>query len=173
MRTKSVVVEKWNPKWKDEFEKIVDSLGEDIIYNSIKIEHVGSTSVEGLSAKPIIDLDIVIENDKFEIIKRLLNDKGYEHEGDLGIEGRDAFAYSGKKELMIHHLYVCPKDSKELFKHITFRDCLRNNPVLVAEYSSVKEQAALLYPNDIDKYMEFKSEIIEKIYKCCGLLNDL
>ena len=170
MRTKSVVVEKWNPKWKDEFEKIVASLGKDIIYNSIKIEHVGSTSVEGLSAKPIIDLDIVIENDKFEIIKRLLNDKEYEYEGNLGIEGRDAFAYSGKEELMIHHLYVCPKDSKELFKHITFRNFLKDNPVLAVEYSKVKEQAAVLYPDDIDKYMEFKSEIIEKIYKRCGLL---
>lgn len=170
MRTKNVVVEKWNPKWKDEFERIVDSLGEDIIYNSVKIEHVGSTSVEGLSAKPIIDLDIVIENDKFEIIKRLLNDKGYEHEGDLGIEGREAFSYSGKEELMTHHLYVCPKDSKELFKHITFIDFLKNNPDLASEYSKVKEQAALLYPDDIDKYMEFKSEIIEKIYKRCGLL---
>ena len=170
MRTKNVVVEKWNPKWKDEFERIVVSLGKDIIYNSIKIEHVGSTSVEGLSAKPIIDLDIVIENDKFEIIKRLLNDKGYKHEGDLGIEGREAFSYSGKEELMTHHLYVCPKDSKELFKHITFRDFLKNNPALASEYSKVKEQAAVLYPDDIDKYMEFKSEIIENIYKRCGLL---
>ena len=61
MRTKRVVVEKWNPQWKYEYEKIVASLGKDIIYNSIKIEHVGSTSVEGLSAKPVIDLDIVIE----------------------------------------------------------------------------------------------------------------
>ena len=170
MKTKNVVVEKWNPKWKDEFERIVDSLGEDIIYNSVKIEHVGSTSVEGLSAKPIIDLDIVIENDKFEIIKRLLNDKGYKHEGDLGIEGREAFSYSGKEELMTHHLYVCLKDSKELFKHITFRDFLKSNPTLASEYSKVKEQAAVLYPDDIDKYMEFKSEIIEKIYKRCGLL---
>ena len=170
MRTKSVMIEKWNPKWKDEFEKIVASLGKDIIYNSIKIEHVGSTSVEGLSAKPIIDLDIVIENDNFEIIKRLLNDKGYKHEGDLGIEGREAFSYSGKEELMTHHLYVCPKNSKELFKHITFRNFLENNPALAAEYSKVKEQAAVLYPDDIDKYMEFKSEIIEKIYKRCGLL---
>lgn len=170
MRTKNVVVEKWNLKWKDEFERIADSLGEDVFYNSVKIEHVGSTSVEGLSAKPIIDLDIVIENDKFEIIKRLLNDKGYKHEGDLGIEGREAFSYSGKEELMTHHLYVCPKDSKELFKHITFRDFLKSNPALASEYSKVKEQAALLYPDDIDKYMEFKSEIIEKIYKRCGLL---
>ena len=170
MRTKRVVVEKWNPQWKYEYEKIVASLGKDIIYNSIKIEHVGSTSVEGLSAKPVIDLDIVIEKDKFAIIKELLNKKGYEHEGDLGIEGREAFSYSGKEELMTHHLYVCPKDSKELFKHITFRDFLKNNPALAAEYSKVKEQAAVLYPDDIDKYMEFKSEIIEKIYKKCRLL---
>ena len=170
MRTKGVVVEKWNPQWKYEYEKIVDSLGKDIIYNSIKIEHVGSTSVEGLSEKPLIDLDIVIENYKFEIIKRLLNDKGYKHEGDLGIEGREAFSYSGKEELMTHHLYVCPKNSKELFKHITFRNFLKNNPALAAEYSKVKEQAAVLYPDDIDKYMEFKSEIIEKIYKKCRLL---
>ena len=170
MRTKNVVVEKWNSKWKDEFERIADSLGEDVIYNSIKIEHVGSTSVEGLSAKPIIDLDIVIENDKFEIIKRLLKDKGYKHEGDLGIEGREAFSYSGKEELMTHHLYVCPQDSKELFKHITFRNFLKNNPALASEYSKVKEKAAVLYPDDIDKYMEFKSEIIERIYKRCRLL---
>jgi hypothetical protein len=170
MRTKGVVVEKWNPQWKYEYEKIVDSLGKDIIYNSIKIEHVGSTSVEGLSAKPVIDLDIVIEKDKFAIIKELLNKKGYEYEGDLGIEGREAFSYSGKEELMTHHLYVCPKNSKELFKHITFRNFLKNNPALVAEYSKVKEQAAVLYPDDIDKYMEFKSEIIEKIYKKCRLL---
>ena len=170
MRTKRVVVEKWNPQWKYEYEKIVASLGKDIIYNSIKIEHVGGTSVEGLSAKPVIDLDIVIEKDKFAIIKELLNKKGYEHEGDLGIEGREAFSYSGKEELMTHHLYVCPKNSKELFKHITFRNFLENNPALAAEYSKVKEQAAVLYPDDIDKYMEFKSEIIEKIYKRCGLL---
>ena len=170
MRTKRVVVEKWNPQWKYEYEKIVASLGKDIIYNSIKIEHVGSTSVEGLSAKPVIDLDIVIEKDKFAIIKELLNKKGYEYEGDLGIEGREAFSYSGKEELMTHHLYVCPKDSKELFKHITFRDFLKNNSALASEYSKVKEQAAVLYPDDIDKYMEFKSEIIEKIYKRCGLL---
>ena len=170
MRTKRVVVEKWNPQWKYEYKKIVASLGKDIIYNSIKIEHVGSTSVEGLSAKPVIDLDMVIEKDKFAIIKELLNKKGYEYEGDLGIEGREAFSYSVKEELMTHHLYVCPQDSKEFFKHITFRNFLKNDPALAAEYSKVKEQAAVLYPDDIDKYMEFKSEIIEKIYKKCRLL---
>ena len=160
MRTRNVVVEKWNPKWKEEFEKIVESLGKEIIQNVIKIEHVGSTSVEGMSAKPIIDLDIVIENDKFLILKKLLEDKGYVHEGDLGIRDREAFSYINKNDLMTHHLYVCPKDSKELFKHSE----------LVDEYSKVKEKAAVLFPDDIDKYIEYKSGVIEKIYNQCGLL---
>lgn len=170
MKTLHVVVEKWNPKWKEEFYKIVDSLGNDIVQNSISIEHVGSTSVEGLSAKPIIDLDVVIDNDKFPLIKELLEDKGYEYEGNLGIKDREAFSYINKNELMAHHLYVCPQDSEELLRHITFRDYLRTNPDLVAEYSKVKEEAAALYPDDINKYMAFKSGFIEKVYKQCGLL---
>ena len=170
MRTQNVVVEKWNPKWKEEFEKIVESLGKEIIQNVIKIEHVGSTSVEGMSAKPIIDLDIVIENDKFLILKKLLEDKGYVHEGDLGIRDREAFSYININDLMTHHLYVCPKDSEELFKHITFRNYLRQHSELVDEYSKVKEKAAVLFPDNIDKYIEYKSGVIEKIYKQCGLL---
>ncbi len=170
MRTRNVVVEKWNPKWKEEFEKIVESLGEEIIQNVIKIEHVGSTSVEGMSAKPIIDLDIVIENDKFLILKKLLEHKGYVHEGDLGIRDREAFSYINKNYLMTHHLYVCPKDSEELFKHITFRNYLSQHSELVDEYSKVKEKAAVLFPDDIDKYIEYKSGVIEKIYNQCGLL---
>lgn len=170
MRTRNVVVEKWNPKWKEEFEKIVESLGKEIIQNVIKIEHVGSTSVEGMSAKPIIDLDIVIENDKFLILKKLLERKGYVHEGDLGIRDREAFSYINKNDLMIHHLYVCPKDSEELFKHITFRNYLSQHSELVDEYSKVKEKAAVLFPDNIDKYIEYKSGVIEKIYNQCGLL---
>ena len=170
MRTQNVVVEKWNPKWKEEFEKIVESLGKEIIQNVIKIEHVGSTSVEGMSAKPIIDLDIVIENDKFLILKKLLEDKGYVHEGDLGIRDREAFSYININDLMTHHLYVCPKDSEELFKHITFRNYLRQHSELVDEYLKVKEKAAVLFPDNIDKYIEYKSGVIEKIYNQCGLL---
>lgn len=170
MRTKKVIVEKWNPKWEKEFDKIVKFLGKEIQEQSLAIEHVGSTSVKGLSAKPIIDLDIVIEKDKFFIIKEILEAKGYEYEGNLGIEGREAFSCLSISDLMLHHLYVCHKDSEELYKHITFRNYLRKHPYYISEYSRVKEKAALLYPEDIDKYMEFKSKIIEKIYKICDLL---
>lgn len=169
MRTEKVIVEKWNPKWPKEFDKIVDFLGKDIQEKALRIEHVGSTAVAGLSAKPIIDLDIVIEKGQFSLIKALLEAKGYVYEGDLGIKGREAFSCLPRSGLMTHHLYVCAEDAEELRRHLTFRNYLRAHSEAVAAYSKVKETAALLYPQDIDKYMAFKSKVIEKIYKQCGL----
>ena len=61
---------------------------------AVSIEHVGSTAVEGLSAKPIIDIDVVIEDyDKLDAVIDALGKIGYRHEGDLGILGREAFMY--------------------------------------------------------------------------------
>lgn len=68
-----------------------------------------------------------------------------------------------------HHLYVCPQQSKELYRHITFRDFLRSNPEAVKKYGSTKERAAQLYPDNIDKYIEYKSPCIEELYETCGL----
>ena len=95
---------------------------------------------------------------------------GYIHEGDLGIKGREAFNYMDKPHLMTHHLYVCTQNADELRRHITFRDFLRNDPQAVKKYNAVKETAAKLYPYDIDKYIEYKSPCIEKLYKQCGLI---
>ena len=124
----------------------------------------------GLSAKPCIDIDVVIKDySEFDKIVSKLGAIGYIHEGDLGIKDREAFKYADKPHLMLHHLYVCPLYSEELRRHITFRDFLRHNPKAVNEYSSVKEKAAELYPNDIDQYIEYKSSCIEELYKKCGL----
>lgn len=170
MRTKNVVVLPYDPKWKTDFENIKRELVSAIGGLAISVEHVGSTSVEGLSAKPIIDIDVVIRDDSvFDDVVSRLKTIGYFHEGDLGIKGREAFAYSGKPHLQKHHLYVCPQDSKELLRHITFRDFLRGNPDAVKKYSEVKEEAAKLFPNDIEKYMEYKSPCIEELYSLCGL----
>ena len=103
-----------------------------------------------------------------DVVKKLAG-IGYIHEGDLGIEGREAFKYSEKPHLMAHHLYVCPKDSAELHRHITFRDFLRSNSEAAKKYGAVKEKAAKLYPDDIDKYIEYKSPVIEELYRECGL----
>lgn len=170
MRTGSVIVVPYDAAWESAFEKIKKEIEDAIGTLIIGIEHVGSTSVEGLSAKPCIDIDVIIKDyGVFAAVTRKLEVIGYIHEGDLGIKDREAFKYSGKPHLQKHHLYVCPQHSAELHRHITFRDFLRRNPEAVKKYSRVKEAAAGLFPDDIDKYIAYKSPCIEELYKTCGL----
>ena len=170
MTTKHVLVRPYNKAWKQNFidirAEIQDALGE----LALAIEHVGSTSVEGLSAKPIIDIDVVIKDESMlEYVISALQRIGYRHEGNLGIPGREAFKYDGKEHLQKHHLYVCPQDSAELRRHIAFRDYLRTHPEAVREYSRIKEEGASLYPLDMAKYIEHKSPFIERIYAEIGI----
>ena len=84
--TRVIEVVPYNPQWQKEFEKIRDMINSYIGDLIITIEHVGSTSVEGLSAKPIIDLDVVMDSyDVLPMIIERLEKVGYEYEGNLGI----------------------------------------------------------------------------------------
>ena len=170
MQTKKVIVLPYDEAWKSSFEAIKAELESALGDLSVGIEHVGSTSVEGMSAKPCIDIDVIIKDySVFGATATALATIGYIHEGDLGIKGREAFKYADKPHLMNHHLYVCPQNSEELHRHITFRDFLKSTPSAIKKYSAVKESAARLYPNDIDKYIEYKSPCIEELYKQCSL----
>ena len=170
MRTARVIVLPYDVAWKAAFEEIKTEIESAIADFIVGIEHVGSTSVEGMSAKPCIDIDVIIKDyTVFDAVVSKLASIGYIHEGNLGIKDREAFKYTDKPHLMTHHLYVCPQNSEELRRHITFRDFLRSNAEAARKYSSVKETAAELFPNDIDKYIEYKSPCIEELYKQCGL----
>ena len=170
MRTPRVVVLPYDTGWKDAFIAIKQELEAALGDCTLAIEHVGSTSVEGLSAKPCIDIDVVIEDYAvFDTVVRRLADIGYIHEGDLGIPQREAFDYTDKPHLQTHHLYVCPKHSAELHRHITFRDYLRANPAAATQYGAVKEEAARRFPDDIDGYIAHKTPCIEALYAMCGL----
>lgn len=170
MKTKKVIVLPYDRAWKSAFEEIKLEIENAIGHLIIGIEHVGSTSVEGMSAKPCIDIDVIIKNySMFEDVVSKLATIGYTHEGDLGIKHREAFKYLDKPHLMKHHLYVCPQNSEELHRHVTFRDYLRSNSEAVKKYSSVKETAAKLFPDDIDQYIKYKSPCIEELYRQCGL----
>ena len=170
MRTARVKVLPYDESWKVAFEEISREIENALSDLIIGIEHVGSTSVEGLSAKPCIDLDVVIKDySVFDVVVRKLESIGYIHEGNLGIADREAFKYSNKPHLMQHHLYVCPQYSEELHRHITFRDFLRSNPEAVKKYGMTKETAAQLFPDDIDKYIEYKTPCILELYEMCGL----
>ena len=166
MRTKKVVVVPYDKEWASAFEAIKKELESAIGELVIGIEHIGSTSVEGLSAKPCIDIDVIIQDYSiFDAVVRKLEMIGYIHEGNLGIKDREAFKYGDKPHLQQHHLYVCPQQSEELHRHIVFRDFLRANPDAAKIYGAVKEEAAQLFPDDIEKYIAYKTPCIEALYK--------
>ena len=170
MRTRKVMVLPYDPAWKDAFEEIKGEIEAALGDLILGVAHVGSTAVEGLSAKPCIDVDVIIEDySVFADVVRKLEAIGYFHEGDLGIRDREAFRYSDKPHLLTHHLYVCPKYSRELHRHLTFRDFLRSNPEAAKQYGQVKERAAQLFPEDIDQYIGYKSPCIARLYELCGL----
>ena len=170
MKTKKVIVLPYDAAWESAFEAIRAEIQTALGDLMLGIEHVGSTSVKGMSAKPCIDIDVVIRDySVFDAVVQKLDAIGYIHEGDLGIKDREAFKYADKPHLMTHHLYVCPRDSEELHRHIVFRDFLRENPEAVKKYSRVKETAAQLFPDEINQYIAFKAPCIEELYKECGL----
>lgn len=174
MTPKPVIIEEYNPEWPKMFQEIQAILALTLGADALSIEHVGSTSVPGLAAKPILDIDVVIESMKSlpTVIAKLEN-LGYKHQGDLGVEGREAFdrkdeyvPYSEEISLkMTQHLYVCHRDSQELYRHITFRDALINNPELVKEYASLKKELAITFRNDRKAYTEGKSDFVQRILK--------
>ena len=88
----SVLVVPYNPEWKHWFTEIQAPIWEKISEYLVEIVHVGSTSVEGMSAKPVIDIDAVVDNwDNLPEILKLLDELGYKHRGNLGIKEREAF----------------------------------------------------------------------------------
>ncbi|MEN6580729.1 MAG: GrpB family protein [Anaerolineaceae bacterium] len=170
LKTKRVEVVPYDPNWPVRFEGVRQYLLGILSSPEVRVEHVGSTSVPGLAAKPILDIDIVLQNETdFEEVKALLEANGYYHIGDLGITGREAFKYQDKPQLMRHNLYALASEADELRRHLTFRDWLRSHPQDREAYAQVKIAAARQFPDDISAYIDAKSDVILDIYKRCGL----
>src|SRR5271168_241502 len=105
--TNPVIVVDYDLQWAEVFAELRSTLAAALGGLAVAIEHVGSTAVPGLPAKPIIDIDVVVPSPAKvpEAIARLAT-IGYVHQGDLGIAGREAFA--SPPNTPAHHLYVCP-----------------------------------------------------------------
>jgi GrpB-like predicted nucleotidyltransferase (UPF0157 family) len=119
----TLIVLPYDPNWKAEFKRIRDYMMEQIGDLVIEIKHVGSTSVPGLCAKPIIDIIAVIESyDVFPEIVSRLDKIGFQHEGDLGIKEREVFKRLIPDDFMDYHFYICPKTSAELCRQEIFKN---------------------------------------------------
>lgn len=169
MRTITVV--DYDPSWPAAFEHLRASIWPVLGDLAVTIEHVGSTSVPGLAAKPVIDLDVVLRSaDDVPIAVERLATLGYLHLGELGIEGREAFAPPlGSPD---HNLYVCPPDSPGLANHLALRDQLRRNPQLASEYGALKKRLARTFTHDIDGYVAAKTGFIVGVLREAGFTKD-
>jgi len=160
----SVIVVDYDPAWTSAFEKLRGQLAKSLGSLPVTIEHVGSTSIPGAAAKPIIDIDIVVQSkDSVRQAIRLLSKAGYRHLGDLGIAGREAF--ESPAGLPAHHLYVVVAGNSEHVRHLLFRDHLRKHPEEVREYSDLKKSLAKKFRNDRDAYTEAKTEFVEEVLR--------
>lgn len=171
--SKRVVVVDYLPEWPLAFEQLKQLYTATLNGLITDIQHVGSTSVPGLAAKPVIDIDVIIESShQLAPVVDKLAAIGYQHCGNLGIEGREAFKYRKETtgmELPAHNLYVCLAGCISLQNHLLLRNYLLANPAALAQYSSLKKQLAGKYEFDIDKYVEGKTAFIVDILGRCGL----
>ena len=158
----NLLISTYNEDWIAHFEKINKILLKLLGGITISIEHVGSTAVAGLSAKPIIDIDIIYnELVDFDFIKNKLISFGYYHNGNQGVAGREVFKRTGKTEDEVldkinHHLYVCRYDCPELHRHILFRNYLRKYPIASEFYGQLKYEIAKETKNDRKLYASNK-----------------
>lgn len=138
-----MIIVEYDRKWPESFLLLKNELQRAISMHH-EIQHVGSTSIPGMYAKPIIDIDIAIENKTdFPEIKMELAHIGYTHEGDQGIPGREVFKRESGKDneyldAIMHHLYVCTKDNEEYQRHILFRDYVIKHDEIRDAYNLIK-----------------------------------
>jgi GrpB-like predicted nucleotidyltransferase (UPF0157 family) len=158
-------------RWSREFADLRAVYAEALGPLALRIEHVGSTAVPDLLAKPILDIDIVIPGyETFPQVVAKLEQLGYFHNGDQGIPEREAFKLkdefapyvSPPRKWMTHHLYVCPEHGRELRCHLAFRDALRDSARLRREYEELKLSIAGRSSGDRETYARIKDQECRK-----------
>ena len=148
--------------WKDLFEESKLEILEEMESEIVDIQHIGSTSVESLKAKPILDILIGIEKEKKDICISKLQDLNFEYKGEFGIEGREYFL-KRKDGKTTHHIHMVEYDSLLWKNHIKFRDVLINDNVMKEKYQQLKEKLSLDKTVSREDYTKLKTSLIKEI----------
>ena len=157
----------YDSEWPRIFLRLRDWIWLSVCDVAIAIEHVGSTSVPGMAAKPVIDIDVVIRARAHLPSMRLrLLRLGYQYRGDLGIADREAFL--APRNQPAHHLYLCVENSLALKNHLAVRDYLRTHLADAVAYSTLKKALAERFGNKRERYVEAKTESILSILERRG-----
>lgn len=157
-----MLIKPYTTNWVTYFKAIKHAIESGLNGLTYQIEHVRSTAIPNLAAKPIIDIDIIYQHSsEFEKIKTSLIEIGYYHNGNQGIDKREVFKRTGELahgilDTIVHHLYVCPIHSEALARHILLRDFLRKNDWARIEYQTMKYDLAEKANQDKKQYAQLK-----------------
>lgn len=154
----------YNPDWKIQFSSIKNLLISVFGDKLIAVEHVGSTSIEGMKAKPLIDILIVVEKSElFQEQKDMMVKAGYEWGKDYIGPNTLIFFKLGPDGEKLVNIHMCEKNSEKIPKFVVIRDYLKTHPEKAKEYSDLKEKNFLLHPNDYPAYREAKAPFLKQM----------
>lgn len=151
----------WVKKYEEEFFLIKDILAD----NCIAIYHIGSTSVPGLAAKPIIDIMVAVRSlEKIDSVAEAFSKIGYEYPGEFGITGRRYLRKGGDERTHQIHIFQM-NDWNNIGRHLAFRNYLCTHEKERTEYAKLKIELAQKFPYDIDGYCDGKENFVREIEK--------
>lgn len=161
LRQKLVRLERPNPHWAEAFEAEAARIAAALRPFGASVEHCGSTSVPGIPAKPIIDILIGIPVPvDLAAVAPALATIGYEHATWAGVPGHEVF---GKGDPRTHLLHVVPHEEEAWARMLAFRDALRSDTSLAAEYAALKQDLAARYPDDRSAYTDGKRAFVARV----------
>jgi len=156
---RNVRLESWSSDWVNKFEAELARLERLLGTNYLYAHHIGSTSVKGIKAKPIIDMLVVVSS-----LKALddVDFNGYEVKGENGIKGR-RYIQKNEQGDRLYHIHIYEEGHPEIVNHLLFRDSLRNSSKLAEEYEKLKVLLADKHQNDKAAYTEAKADFIQQV----------
>ncbi|REJ04677.1 GrpB family protein [Microbacterium bovistercoris] len=167
----AVIVTPYSPEWPGLFDRIAAELQTALTgVPVVGIEHVGSTSVPGLVAKPIIDVDVIVRREDVPAAVGALEAAGYVHRGDLGLVDREAFF--APDDGLARHVYLCVDGTLQVRAHVAVRDALRADAGLRDRYAAVKAELSADPSMDIDRYIAGKSDVLQDVLAVSSLTED-
>ena len=160
-----ITVLNYDPEWPLKYERERKAIAEILDGNGISIYHIGSTSVPGLVAKPIIDMMAVVRSlEKVDDARGKFSELGYECLGEFGIAGRRYFRKGGDERTHQIHIFQAD-DWNNIERHLAFRDYMRTHEKERTEYAKIKTALAQRFPYDIDGYCDGKDAFVREMEK--------
>ena len=158
-----VVVVEYNPLWKEMYRQEAAGIRNILGDNLDVIYHIGSTSVPGLRAKPVIDImPVVLDLSKVDPLFFRFEGIGYECMGEFGIPGRRFFRKGGDERT--HHIHIFQQSNKpDIERHLAVREYLRNHEDVALRYGRLKSELAARFPDDIEGYCDGKDAFMKEM----------